>query len=537
MSDLHNILFDSTKYSILTQMRTGNVFYDTIITTAFISILTYLFNKVYDINHMKILGLIYSLFYKKNCIILEGKKCSVVSNYSYGQQISVSYSDRFKAILDYIVQNIDNNVSIYQLKEFYHNIIDNKKNGSKTIGDTLIVNQYKKFSIDDKIFYEIICEREDDSNNNERQEKMTAKTDIITIKIYSYDLSLVEIKKYIDNITDIYLKTIKDCRANKRFIYTLNNVKLSASNDDDDESYSLNNTWNEDVFESAKTFNNLFFDGKKSLKGTIDYFKDNKNWYYDKGIKYTLGIGLLGPPGTGKTSLIKAIANYLDCHIVILSLKLIKTKRQLDKFFFENKYNSKNEIDSISFDKKIIVMEDIDCIGDIILDRNKKGNTNVTDSSNKTMNSNDSLKLGDVIRGVVEMHSDANDATARMLTKLSDEEPITLDDILNVFDGIRETPGRILIISSNHYDKLDPALIRPGRIDVTLELTKASHNTISELYKHLFNKEIDVEKLANVKEYHFSPAELINMYILHKDEDEFLDKLLEKVMRSEEQNY
>jgi chaperone BCS1 len=173
-------------------------------------------------------------------------------------------------------------------------------------------------------------------------------------------------------------------------------------------------------------------------------------------------------------------------------------------------------------------MEDIDCIGDIILDRNKKENVNVKDSS-KMMNSNDNLKLGDVIRGVVEMNNDTNDATAKMLSKLSDEEPITLDDILNVFDGIRETPGRILIISSNHYDKLDPALIRPGRIDITLELTKASHNTISELYKHLFNKEIDVEKLANVKEHHFSPAELINMYILHKDEDEFLNELLEKV--------
>ena len=146
MSKLLDIFFDSTKYSILTQMRTGNVFYDTIITTAFISIFTYFFNKLYDINHMKIVGFMYSLFYKKNCIILEGKKCSVVSNYSYGQQISVSYSDRFKAILDYIVKNIDNNVSIYQLKEFYHNIIDTKKNGSKTIGDTLIVNQYKKFS-------------------------------------------------------------------------------------------------------------------------------------------------------------------------------------------------------------------------------------------------------------------------------------------------------------------------------------------------------------------------------------------------------
>jgi chaperone BCS1 len=468
---------------------------------------------------MKFLSSIYSLFYKKNCIILEGKKCSIVSNYSYGQQISVSYSDRFKAILEYIVKNIDNQKSIYQLKEFYHNIIDNKKNGNKTIGDTLIVNQYKNFTIDKKIFYEIICEREDEGSND-KNDKMTAKTDIITIKIYSYELSLVEIKNYIDNITNIYLKTIKDCRSNKRFIYTLNNTKLSTSNDDD-ESYSLNNRWNEDVFESAKTFNNLFFDGKKKLKDTIDFFRDNKAWYYDKGIKYTLGIGLMGPPGTGKTSLIKAIANYLDCHIIILSLKMVKTKRQLDNFFFENKYNSKNDNDSISFDKKIIVMEDIDCIGDIILDRNKK-NPDVKDS-NKTMNSNDNIKLGDVIRGVVEINQDD---TAKMLSKLSDEEPITLDDILNVFDGIRETPGRILIISSNHYEKLDPALIRPGRIDVTLELTKASHNTISELYKHLFNKEIDAEKLANVKEFHFSPAELINIYISHKDENEFINKLI-----------
>jgi DNA replication protein DnaC len=520
MNKIFDVFFDSTKYSILTQTRTGNVFYDTLITTAIISIFTYLYNYIYEIKGIKFLNSIISLFYKKNCIILEGKKCSVVSNYSHEQKISVSYSDRFKAILDYIVKNIDNQKSIYQLKEFYHNIIDNKKNGNKTIGDILIVNQYKKFTIDDKIFYEIICEREDESNNNDKQEKMNAKTDIITIKIYSYDLALLEIKNYIDNITNIYLKTIKDCRSNKRFIYSLNNTKLS-SNDDDDESYTLNNRWKEDVFESAKTFKNLFFDGKKKLKDTIDFFRDNKAWYYDKGIKYTLGIGLMGPPGTGKTSLIKAIANYLDCHIIILSLKLVKTKRQLDNFFFENKYNSKNDNDSISFDKKIIVMEDIDCIGDIILDRSKK-NADVTDS-NKSMNSSDNIKLGDVIRSVVEV---SNDDNAKIFSKLSDEEPITLDDILNVFDGIRETPGRILIISSNHYEKLDPALIRPGRIDVTLELTKASHNTISELYKHLFNKEIDAEKLANVKEFYYSPAELINIYISNKDEDEFINHLL-----------
>ena len=107
-----------------------------------------------------------------------------------------------------------------------------------------------------------------------------------------------------------------------------------------------------------------------------------------------------------------------------------------------------------------------------------------------------------------------------------EDELITLDDILNAWDGVIETPGRILIISSNHYEKLDPALVRPGRIDVTLELLNASHKTISDLYFHLFNKEIDSEKLKEIKEFFYSPAELINIYITHKEENPFIDRLL-----------
>ena len=108
----------------------------------------------------------------------------------------------------------------------------------------------------------------------------------------------------------------------------------------------------------------------------------------------------------------------------------------------------------------------------------------------------------------------------------NDDEPITLDDILNLWDGIRETPGRIMIISSNHYHDLDPALIRPGRIDITLELSYASHETIKEIYKHLFDERIENDMLDGIKEDFYTPAEIINIYMNEqRDKSGFIERL------------
>ena len=505
------------RITIFDYFKTGNPMFDTVISTIIISCFGYIINYMYENEIDKIMTNlsiddIKCCFYKKNCIIIEGKKCLTSNLYGTSMVTSI-YSNRFKAIWGYIIEHLEHNNSIYQIKESHTNFQPSSDSFKKKSLDIFMVFQKKHFKIDDNIYVTNSIEQEDTRDD---KDKSSIKTDKITIKIYSYVYSMSYLKKYIDDITNRYLESIKNNRHNKKFIYKLEKIKF------DTDSESKLDCWREDIFESARCFNNIFFDGKNKLIEKIDFFLNSRHWYYEKGIPYTLGIGLHGPPGTGKTSFIKALANYTNRNIIQLSLKLIKTKTQLEQFFFENTYNSENEKNSITFDKKIIVFEDIDCVGDIILDRTiaktKKR------ASNKTISTNsNTIKMNDVLNTICEMNQPY---VKENVCINNPEPPITLDDILDLWDGIRETPGRILIISSNHYDKLDSALVRPGRIDITHELSYASHNTISELYFHLFNKHIEKNTLKKIKEYFYTPAEIINIYVSHKNEAEFINRII-----------
>jgi chaperone BCS1 len=230
--------------------------------------------------------------------------------------------------------------------------------------------------------------------------------------------------------------------------------------------------------------------------------------------------------------LAKAIANFTGRHIVCISLKLIKTKGQLDSVFFEERYNTDNKRNSVTFDKKIILFEDIDCIGDIVLDREKKKNKNrefgkKINMDELTMTSK--VNMGDLIETITEM----DDVSKKQwqLPKIPDEEPITLDDILNLWDGIRETPGRIMILSSNHYDTLDPALKRPGRIDITMELSFASRQVISDMFHHLFKPlTISEEDLDRIQDKFYSPAEIVNIYM---SEEQNVERFIKRLQMNE----
>ena len=114
--------------------------------------------------------------------------------------------------------------------------------------------------------------------------------------------------------------------------------------------------FNEFPFESSKTFQNVFFPEKKKIVSRVKFFLENKSWYAERGVPYTLGFLLHGLPGSGKTSTIKALANLTQRHIVSVPLKNIKNIEDLYKVFYGPTINKK----TIPVNKRIYVLEDID---------------------------------------------------------------------------------------------------------------------------------------------------------------------------------
>ena len=519
-SIVNMIMFDN--------MKNNNSILNTILVTLALTIANYISryisSVIEDVDFKKILNyeLILHRFYKKNSIEYEGKISSSIDRYNNELKESNIFSERFKALWYNIIENINTNQTIHTIKEY------NINNNLDTDAGMYIVNQKDKIKISEEYdiyAYTYMIKDTIQSDDKKSENKISS----IIIEIYSYTSSVEIIRQFIEDITKKYLLKLELSRKYTKFIYTLSNMKIGRDD-------SIYDRWTETPFESTRNFNNLFFDKKENTLMKIDFFINNKKWYYNKGIPYSLGIGIHGPPGTGKTSFIKALANKTGRHIISISLKLAKTKKDLYSTFFEDRYNDNNEKNSIGFDKKIIVFEDIDCIGDIVLAREHKKNKNINNSSNDLLNilktiksvSNDSdSKTNSDSKIDFESESKYDSDFKSQPLNLYKEEDLTLDDILDLWDGIRETPGRIMILSSNHYDKLDPALKRPGRIDVTLELSYTSRQIISEIYEHLFEEKIDISILEKVEDKFYTPAEIINIYITEeRDKDKFLNRLL-----------
>lgn len=177
-----------------------------------------------------------------------------------------------------------------------------------------------------------------------------------------------------------------------------------------------------------------------------------RRWYSDRGIPYRRGYLLYGTPGSGKSSMCHVLASELERPIYVLNLA---TPGLDDQTFLERM----SEVPAGS----IVLMEDIDAA---FVDRAQSQSTGKDHDKQKTL---------------------------------------SFSAVLNAIDGIGASEGRLLCMTTNHYKQLDPALIRPGRIDMQFEFTNASQQQAKELFIRWYGprdspiRQTTEEEIQNVK--------------------------------------
>ena len=523
------ILGNVIRTNIMVNTKTGNPFIDMFFASVLLISLKRIFVYISDFSFAWISMCEYFTFLRSNKIKFEGKRTTKAS--SYATHTENLFSTRFKAIWHFVSTKSESfNKDIFALKEMpssdndrdpYGDTISNKKLKNYT-NDLYVVNQRRSFEIAPSIYVRVSIDNDRMSNRDNRNASTNVFMMIIGVTIYSRKKSLQELKEFCDTITEEYISSIEMRRDKKKYIYELQ--------DKHDELNQWN--WHEYPFNSHKRFDNgMFFDNKEYLLDKLDFFVNNNQWYENNGVPHTLGVGLHGPPGTGKTSIIKCIANYLNRHIIVIPLNKIKTQGQFMAAFNEETYNKDNAKNSIGFEKKIIVFEDIDCMIDLVKDRSKeKDNTAARaskDGKNKEEKS-ESEKTGELIKAVITdiRNEDDSQLTSFMKKSSKDQDDLTLSFVLNVIDGIRETPGRVMIITSNFYNQLDKALTRPGRIDVSLEMKNASINVIEEMYEYYYDELMPQNVKEKLRDNIISPAVINNIRFESRSQEAFLEKLV-----------
>jgi chaperone BCS1 len=163
----------------------------------------------------------------------------------------------------------------------------------------------------------------------------------------------------------------------------------------------------------------------QTLEDLLDDLRDfyrSGCWYSDRGIPYRRGYLLHGPPGTGKTTLVLALAGELKLSVAVLSLS---SRLMTDE-------SLRTMVDDLPI-ATILLIEDVDCVF-------KNSRSTTADTG------------------------------------------VTLSGLLNALDGVSSREGRVLFLTTNHPERLDPALVRPGRVDRKVELGYATRDQARRLF-------------------------------------------------------
>lgn len=376
-----------------------------------------------------------------------------------------------KAIWGRIERKLTYTVTIYQHSELF-----------TALEYYLFHHHYKKYrtveaSIDGEVFNDEPCVPRE-GNKEETKEKPKIKfshhSDEFVIWIKKFPIHITNGREKMENAGNlknafIIHFSMKALLGKKRINSLLDQV-LDQYNQTKVEKvttdiYVNGYTHWDRIKQLKKSFTNVVLplEDKNSLLQDLSIFGEIKSTYQRMDIPYKRGYLFYGKPGNGKTSLAAAMADHLKKNICYLNLKSIGEDQQLQSLFTNLPHNS------------ILIIEDIDtCFN------GRKSNGKITFSS-----------------------------------------------LLNCLDGVFYKEDLITIITTNHIKKLDPALIRPGRIDFQLHIKNPTRQCIEQYLSLYYAKEVHLSNYTN----QYSMADIVK-FCIQNNELHCINTIENKIMKT-----
>ncbi|GJN27391.1 hypothetical protein PR202_gb15411 [Eleusine coracana subsp. coracana] len=295
-------------------------------------------------------------------------------------------------------------------------------------------------------------------------------------------------------VVDEYLPHVR--RRGRDILFANRRRRLYTNNRTSGYASSYDKTWSFVNLDHPTTFDTLAMDParKKEIMDDLDAFRNNRDFYRRTRKPWKRGYLLHGPPGTGKSTMVAAMANYLNYDIYDVELTVVTNNNDLRRLLIQ------------TTSKSIIVIEDIDCSLDLTgkRDGNKRKKPAPTSP--------------------YALHGGGSE--------------VTLSGLLNFIDGLWSACGgeRLVVFTTNHVDQLDPALIRRGRMD---EMSYCGFEGFKTLAKNYLDIHVHHQLFAAVeeqlKELEITPADVAECLMTAKragyGEDAALEFLVEDLKK------